>query len=73
MDFLCIKDELLKLIKDTILSEIRDDFKDFKNQVSYQLEGFKLAIQSINERMSSIEGRMLILENRVSNLEKKYR
>jgi len=47
MDFLSIKDELLKLIKDTILLEIRDVFYNFKNQVNKQLEGFKLPIQSI--------------------------
>ncbi len=47
--------KIIDAIKNAIISEIRDELKEFKASVTGELSGFRLAIQSISERQTSIE------------------
>jgi len=66
-------EKIAEKIRDMILGEIKEEFRDFKNSVTGELSGFKLAIEAMNARMSGIESRMASLEARQNNLESELR
>jgi len=66
-------EKIAERIRDLILGEIKEQFKDFKNTVTGQLAGFQIAIESMNARMSAIENRMTAMENRQINIENELR
>jgi chromosome segregation ATPase len=66
-------EKIAERIRDLILGEIKEEFKDFKNTVTGQLAGFQIAIESMNARMAAIENRMTAMENRQINIENELR
>jgi len=66
-------EKIAERIRDLILGEIKEQFKDFKNTVTGQLAGFQIAIESMNARMAAIENRMTAMENRQINIENELR
>ncbi|GAB5045798.1 coiled-coil domain-containing protein [Thermodesulfovibrio sp. TK110] len=62
-------EKVVDRIRDLILGEIKEELRDFKATVTGQLQGFTIAIESINGRMNSIESRMGSLESRQANIE----
>ncbi|MCX7966059.1 MAG: hypothetical protein N2596_05495, partial [Syntrophorhabdaceae bacterium] len=58
-------EKIAEKIKDMVVGEIKEEPKDFKSTVSGQLQGFTLAIESMNARMNGIESRMNGLESRM--------
>ncbi|MDI1471162.1 paREP15, putative coiled-coil protein [Thermodesulfovibrio sp. N1] len=66
-------EKIAERIRDLILGEIKEEFKDFKNTVTGQLAGFQIAIESMNARMTAIENRMTAMENRQINIENELR
>lgn len=51
MDF----EKMYEKLKELIIGEIKEELKEFKATVSGQLQGFALAIESINARLPYIE------------------
>ena len=49
-------EKILERMKGLIVSEIKEELREFKAAVTGQLEGFKLAIESMNARMTNLEG-----------------
>ncbi|RLI82225.1 hypothetical protein DRP07_05625 [Archaeoglobales archaeon] len=45
-------------VKNAIMGELRDEFKEFRAEVRGQLDGFKLAIDTMNKRLDGIESRV---------------
>jgi len=66
-------EKIAERIRDLILGEIKEEFKDFKNTVTGQLAGFQIAIESMNARIAAIENRMTAMENRQINIENELR
>ncbi|MGC8815819.1 MAG: hypothetical protein ACP5O4_06475 [bacterium] len=66
MDSLSFKDELIKINRENIIGDFKEEFKIFRSEVSSQLEGFKIAIESINHRINSIESIISSIENKLS-------
>ncbi|MCX7870126.1 MAG: hypothetical protein N2485_00910 [bacterium] len=62
-------EKIANIIKDSIISDLKKEFDNFRSEISGQLEGFKLALNSIENRMNSIENRMNSIENRMNNVE----
>ncbi|MGC9120350.1 MAG: coiled-coil domain-containing protein, partial [Sulfurihydrogenibium sp.] len=48
-------DKLVEKIKDAITGELRSELNLFKAEVSSQLKGFSLAIESMNARLNNVE------------------
>jgi chromosome segregation ATPase len=66
-------EKIAEKIRDMILGEIKEEFRDFKASVTGELSGFRLAIESMNARMSGIESRMSAIESRQDNIENELR
>jgi uncharacterized coiled-coil DUF342 family protein len=49
-------DKLLEKVRGLIISEIKEEFREFRASVTGQLEGFKLALESVNARITNLEG-----------------
>lgn len=60
--------KLFEKFKDTIVGELKAELSDFKATVNGQLEGYRVAIESINQRMSGIEARFGNFENDIRDL-----
>ncbi|MCX7965693.1 MAG: hypothetical protein N2596_03610 [Syntrophorhabdaceae bacterium] len=63
-------EKIMEKLKDMILGEIKEEFREFKSTVSGQLQGFALAIETMNSRMSGIESRMSSMESDIRDLRK---
>ncbi len=55
-------DKLAEKLKDLIVGELKEEFRDFKATVSGELAGFRLVVESLNQRMASLESRQKSLE-----------
>ncbi|MCX7793158.1 MAG: hypothetical protein N2257_01945 [Thermodesulfovibrionales bacterium] len=55
-------------VRDIILGELREEFRDFKSTVTGQLSGFALAISSLESRMAGLESRMTNIESDLRDL-----
>ncbi|MFN3477964.1 MAG: coiled-coil domain-containing protein, partial [bacterium] len=55
-------------VKEIITAEVRQELRDFKNTVSGQLEGFKLAIESISERQSNVESEVRNINQKIETM-----
>jgi peptidoglycan hydrolase CwlO-like protein len=62
-------EKLVEKLREVILADIKGEFRDFKASVTGELNGFRLAIESMNARLSGIESRLASLESRQDNLE----
>ncbi len=62
-------EKVAEKIRDLILGEIKEEFRDFKSSVTGELNGFRLAIESMNSRISGIESRISGIESRMASLE----
>ena len=50
--------KLAEKLKDAILGDLKRELREFKKEVLGLLEGFKIAIETMNKRMDSLERRM---------------
>ena len=64
-------EKLVEKLKELIISEIKEEFKEFKATVSGQLEGFRLAIESMNARMTNLEGEVRDLRRALDETNKR--
>lgn len=55
-------------IRDLVLGEIKEEFRDFKTSVTGELSGFRFTIESINARMGAIESRQSSIESDLREL-----
>ncbi len=69
--------QIAEKVRDLLLGELRDEFKEFKAEVRGQLEGFRLAIETMNRRLDSLEmninKRIDSVERRLANIENEVR
>jgi chromosome segregation ATPase len=61
-------EKIAEKIRDLVLGEIKEEFRDFKASVTGELSGFRLAIESINARMGAIESRQSNMENELRDI-----
>ncbi len=61
-------EKIAEKIRDLVLGEVKEEFRDFKASVTGELSGFRLAIESINARMGTIESRQSSMENELRDL-----
>ncbi|MBI3600658.1 MAG: hypothetical protein HY097_08460 [Nitrospinae bacterium] len=48
-------EKLTQAIKDVVIGELKQEFKEFRTEVRGELAGYRLAIESLSERMKNIE------------------
>ncbi len=48
-------EKLTQAIKDIVIGELKQEFKEFRTEVRGELAGYRLAIESLSERMKNIE------------------
>jgi len=61
-------EKIAEKMRDMILGELKEEFRDFKASVSGELNGFRLAIESMNARMAAIEARQNNIENELRDI-----
>jgi chromosome segregation ATPase len=61
-------EKIAEKIRDLVLGEIKEEFRDFKASVTGELSGFRLAIESVNARMGAIESRQSNMENELRDI-----
>lgn len=61
-------EKIAEKIRDLVLGEVKEEFRDFKASVTGELAGFRLAIESINARMGTIESRQSNMENELRDI-----
>jgi len=61
-------EKIAEKIRDLVLGEIKEEFKDFKASVTGELSGFRIAVESLNARMSSMESRQSNMEQELRNI-----
>ncbi|MCX7966233.1 MAG: Atg14 domain-containing protein [Syntrophorhabdaceae bacterium] len=61
-------DIIIEKIRDIVVGEVKEELRDFKSSVLGQLQGFTLAIESMNSRMSGMESRMSAIESDIREL-----
>ncbi|MFN4220465.1 MAG: hypothetical protein ACK4GJ_06070, partial [bacterium] len=59
---------IVEKVKEIITAEVKQELRDFKNTVSGQLEGFKLAIESILERQSNVENQIRNINQKIETM-----
>jgi len=55
-------------VREAVMGEMSREFREFRADVRGQLEGFRLAIDTMNKRLDSIESRLSNVENDVRAL-----
>ncbi|WP_457550263.1 hypothetical protein [Archaeoglobus sp.] len=60
--------QIAEKVGDLILGSIKEELKEFRAEVGGQLEGFRIAIESMNKRMDGIERRLSNLEDEMRAL-----
>ncbi len=58
-------DKLIQTVREVIIGEIKEEFRDFRASVTGELAGFRLAIESISARMGSLELRQAQFESEI--------
>lgn len=48
-------EKLTQAIKDIVIGELKQEFKEFRTEIRGELAGYRLAIESLSERMKNIE------------------
>jgi len=61
-------EKIAEKIKDIVIGEVKEELRDFKVSVTGELAGFRLAIESINARMGTIESRQSNMENELRDI-----
>ncbi len=61
-------EKIAEKIRDLVLGEIKEEFRDFKASVTGELSGFRLAIESLNARMMAMESRQANVENELRDI-----
>ncbi len=63
-------EKIAEKLKDLIIGEIREEFREFKSSVTGELAGYRIAIESMNGRMAGIEARQAALESEIRDMRK---
>jgi len=63
-------DAIVEKIRDAIVGDLRKEFTEFKAEVRV-LDGFRIAIETMNKRMDSIEQRISRVEARLDETDKR--
>ncbi len=63
-------EKLTDLIRNLVIGEIKEEFKEFKASVTGELSGYRFAIESMNERMKILETRQFDLEKDLKEFKK---
>ncbi len=50
-------EKIAEKVGDLVLGQIKEEFKEFRASVTGELNGFRLAIESMNARMAALESR----------------
>lgn len=61
-------ENIAEKIRDLVLGDIKEEFKDFKASVTGELSGFRIAVESLNARMSSMESRQSNMEHELRDI-----
>ncbi|MFN3739738.1 MAG: hypothetical protein ACK4TF_03565 [Thermodesulfovibrionales bacterium] len=61
-------DKIAEKIRDLVIGEIKEEFRDFKASVTGELSGFRLAIETLNARQGSMEARQSSIENELRDI-----
>ncbi|MFN3479306.1 MAG: coiled-coil domain-containing protein [Thermodesulfovibrionales bacterium] len=61
-------EKIAEKIRDLVVGEIKEEFRDFKASVTGELSGFRLAIESLNARQGSMEARQSNIENELRDI-----
>ncbi len=64
-------DKLAEKLKDLIVGELKEEFKEFRAQVRGELEGYRIAIESMSQRLTSIEKRISSLEEEIREINRR--
>jgi predicted nucleic acid-binding Zn-ribbon protein len=48
-------DKLAEKIRNIVLGELKEEFKEFRASVTGELSGFRLAVESLNSRQANVE------------------
>jgi chromosome segregation ATPase len=63
--------QIAEKVRDLLMGAMKEEFREFKAEVRGQLEGFKVAIETMNKRMDALERRMDSLEKRIDETNKR--
>ncbi|MFN3921970.1 MAG: hypothetical protein ACK4K4_06190 [Caldimicrobium sp.] len=61
-------EKIAEKLRDMIIGEIKEELRDFKASVTGELAGFRIAIESMNARMSALELRQENLEAEIRDI-----
>jgi chromosome segregation ATPase len=64
-------EKIAEKIRDTILGEIKDEFREFRASVTGELSGFRLAIESINARQGNMENELRDIRRSIDETNKR--
>lgn len=61
-------EKVAERLRDLILGEVKEEFRDFRASVTGELSGFRLAVESLNARMGAMESRQSNIENELRDI-----
>lgn len=64
-------EKILEKFKEAIIGEVKAELREFKATVTGQLEGYKVALEAMNGRMSAIEADIRDLRRTLENTNKR--
>jgi chromosome segregation ATPase len=64
-------EKLTQAIKDIVIGELKQEFKEFRTEVRGELAGYRLAIESLSERMKNIENDIRDIRRAIGETNKK--
>lgn len=64
-------EKIAEKIRDLVLGEIKQEFRDFRASVTGELTGFRLAIESLNARQSSMEHELRDIKRSIDETNKR--
>jgi len=64
-------ERLAEKIRDIVLGEIRDEFREFRASVTGELSGFRIALESINARQANLENELRDIRRSIDEINKR--
>ncbi len=64
-------ERLAEKIRDIVLGEMRDEFREFRASVTGELSGFRIALESINARQTNLENELRDIRKAIDETNKK--
>lgn len=64
-------EKVAEKLRDMILGEIKEEFRDFRASVSGELAGFRLAIESLNGRQANMENELRDIRRAIDDTNKR--